>query len=43
MDPRRKIFDDSSSELHAFFKCVGKVWIYDELKFLDLEPEMLTG
>ena len=43
MDPRRKIFDDVSDDLHAFFKRVGKVWIYDELKFLDLEPEMLTG
>ena len=43
MDPRRKIFDETSRELHAFFKRVGKVWIYDELKFLDLEPEMLTG
>ena len=43
MDPRRKIFDEVSDDLHAFFKRVGKVWIYDELKFLDLEPEMLTG
>ena len=43
MDPRRKIFDEVSDDLHAFFKRVGKVWIYDELKFLDLEPQMMTG
>jgi hypothetical protein len=43
MDPRRKIFDEISDDLHTFFKRVGKVWIYDELKFLDLEPEMMTG
>ena len=43
MDPRREIFREMSHELHVFFKQVGKVWIYDELKFLDLEPDMLTG
>ncbi|MCX6107586.1 MAG: hypothetical protein NTY08_17315 [Proteobacteria bacterium] len=43
MDPRRKIFDEISDDLHTFFKRVGKVWVYDELKFLDLEPEMMTG
>ena len=43
MDPRRKIFMEISDDLHAFFKRVGKVWIYDELRFLDLEPQMMTG
>ena len=43
MDPRRKIFDEVSDDLHAFFERVGKVWIYEELNFLDLEPDMLTG
>ena len=43
MDSRRKIFDETSRELHAFFKRVGKIWIYEELKFLDLEPQMMTG
>ena len=43
MDPRRKIFDETSRELHAFFKRVGKIWIYEELKFLELEPQMMTG
>ncbi|MBM4252922.1 MAG: hypothetical protein FJ146_13200 [Deltaproteobacteria bacterium] len=27
----------------CFLPASGEVWIYDELKFLDLEPEMLTG
>ena len=43
MDRRREIFREMAHELHVFFKRVGKVWIYDELKFLDLEPNMLTG
>lgn len=43
MDPRRKSFEESSIALHAFFKRVGKVWKYDELRFLDLDPHMLTG
>ncbi|MBM4252914.1 MAG: hypothetical protein FJ146_13160 [Deltaproteobacteria bacterium] len=43
MDPRREKFEKQSRDLHAFFKLVGKVWIYEELKFLDLEPQMMTG
>ncbi|MBM4252915.1 MAG: hypothetical protein FJ146_13165 [Deltaproteobacteria bacterium] len=43
MEGNRKLFRESSRNLHAFFKRAGKVWIYDELRFLDLEPEMLTG
>jgi hypothetical protein len=43
MDPRQKIFVQISDDLHAFFKRAGKVWIYDELRFLDLEPAMMTG
>ena len=43
MDPRREIFTKMSHDLHLFFQRVGKVWIYDVLKFLDLEPNMLTG
>ncbi|MCX6107594.1 MAG: hypothetical protein NTY08_17355 [Proteobacteria bacterium] len=43
MDSRRKMFDDTADELQQFFKRVGKVWIYEELKFLDLDPDMMTG
>jgi len=43
MDPRHKIFDQNSRDLHAFFKRVGRIWIYEELKFLGLEPQMISG
>ncbi|MBM4252919.1 MAG: hypothetical protein FJ146_13185 [Deltaproteobacteria bacterium] len=43
MDPRVKMFRDTSDELYYFLKRAGRVWIYDELKFLDLEPDTLTG
>ncbi|MBM4252921.1 MAG: hypothetical protein FJ146_13195 [Deltaproteobacteria bacterium] len=43
MGARRQIFDVTADELQQFFKQVGKVWIYEELKFLDLEPDMMTG
>lgn len=43
MDPRVKMFRDTSDELYDFLKRAGRVWIYDELKFLDLEPDSLTG
>jgi len=43
MDPRHKIFVQNSRDLHAFFKRVGRIWIYEELKFLGLEPQMISG
>ena len=43
MDPRRKIFEQVANELNAFFKRVGRIWIHEEIAFLDLEHHMLGG
>ncbi|MBM4252925.1 MAG: hypothetical protein FJ146_13215 [Deltaproteobacteria bacterium] len=43
MDPRVKMFRENSDDFFYFLKRAGRVWIYDELKFLDLEPDTLTG
>jgi hypothetical protein len=43
MDPRQKMFREASRELQQFFKRVGQIWIFEELMFLGVEPERLTG
>jgi hypothetical protein len=43
MDDRQKKFRATSDELGGFFRQVGRVWIYEELMFLGLEPDWPTG
>jgi hypothetical protein len=43
MDERQKKFRATSDELGEFFRRVGKVWIYEELAFLGLDPDCLSG
>jgi hypothetical protein len=43
MDSRQQRFRATSIELQQFFKRVGKIWLYEELVFLGIEPERLTG
>jgi hypothetical protein len=43
MDDRQKKFRETSEELAQFFRRVGQIWKYDELKFLDLEPSTMSG
>jgi regulator of sigma D len=43
MDDRQKKFRETSEELAQFFLRVGRIWKYDELKFLDLEPSSMSG
>jgi len=43
MESLEKKFRDSSRELSAFYRRVGKIWMYEELMFLGLEPELLNG
>jgi hypothetical protein len=43
MDSQQKKFRDTSKELAEFFKRVGRIWIYEELMFLGIEPETLAG
>ena len=43
MDSLQKKFREGTDELGYFLKRVGRIWIYDELKFLGIEPECLTG
>ena len=43
MDERQKNFRETSDELAQFFRRVGQIWKYEELKFLDLEPSTTSG
>ena len=43
MDERQKKFRATSDELSKFFRQVGRVWIYEELMFLGLEPDCPSG
>ncbi|MBM4252927.1 MAG: hypothetical protein FJ146_13225 [Deltaproteobacteria bacterium] len=43
MDPQRQTFDQVASELNAFFKRIGKIWLPYELAFLDLDQHMIGG
>mgnify|MGYP006297933253 CR=1 FL=1 len=43
MDERQKKFRATSDELAQFFRRVGQIWKYEELKFLDLEPSTMSG
>jgi hypothetical protein len=43
MDSLQRRFREGSDELVRFLKRVGKVWIYEELMFLGIVPECLTG
>ena len=43
MESLQQKLRDSSEELYQFYNRVGRIWIYEELMFLGIEPETLTG
>jgi hypothetical protein len=43
MDDRQKKFQETSDELGYFFRRVGQIRSYEELKFLGLEPSSMSG